>query len=284
MKLYEVLGWASLFLEKHNRETRVAELLLQHYLDVSRSEFFAMMREPVPDKVVHEFQKAIKEHGETGIPVQHLTGYEIFYGRKFLVNNHVLIPRPETEELVQHVIKLVQQSKMPVTIADIGTGSGIIATTLALELDNAIVYATDISEDALTTARNNAKQFNANVTFLQGDFLQPLIHTDRKVDFIISNPPYIAREDEVVMADTVKVFDPEIALFADENGLAAYRQIIEKLSFVLAENAIVAFEIGYQQGEAVKALLKTKFPKSEVQIHQDINKKDRIVIAKIKNY
>ncbi|WP_188456886.1 peptide chain release factor N(5)-glutamine methyltransferase [Virgibacillus oceani] len=284
MKQYEVLQWASLFLEKHNRETRVAELLLQHYLNVTRSHFFMTMREPVPNEIVQEFQKAIKEHAETGIPIQHLTGCEMFYGRTFAVNKHVLIPRPETEELVQHVIKLAKLAGKPITIADIGTGSGIIAATLALELENATVYATDISKDALNVAKNNAKQLHSKITFLQGDLLQPLIHNKIKADIIVSNPPYIAREDAAIMQDTVKAFDPELALFAEENGLAAYKQIIANLPQVLKEDAYAAFEIGYQQGEAVKTLLKEKFPESEVQIHQDINKKDRIITAKIKNY
>lgn len=279
MKQYEVLRWASLFLADHNREENVAQILLQHYLGVPRSAFFASMREPVPDVVVQQFEAGVKAHAETGVPVQHLTGYEMFYGRKFHVNEHVLIPRPETEELVQHVIKEV--SGRPVTIVDIGTGSGIIACTLALELGDSTVYATDISEDALAVAQQNASELRANVDFLQGDFLQPLIHKHIRADIIVSNPPYIARSDESMMADTVKLFDPELALFAEENGLAAYRKIIDQLSSVVVDNTRVAFEIGYQQGEVVKRLLKELYPQSTVQILQDINRKDRIVTAKI---
>ncbi len=283
MKQYEVLRRASLFLAEHNREENVASILLQHYLGMSRAAFFAGMRDPVPETIAQQFATAVKAHAETGIPVQHLTGYEIFYGRRFHVNEHVLIPRPETEELVQHVIQFVQQcnTDKSLTIADIGTGSGIIACTLALELKNATIYATDISEDALTVAEKNANELHANVTFLQGDFLQPLLQQNIKADIIVSNPPYIARSETSMMSDTVIQFDPELALFAEENGLAAYRKIIGMLPKVIKRNAMVAFEIGYQQGEVVKRLLKAQLPQSTVQVHQDINQKNRIVLAKI---
>ncbi|MBP1948871.1 peptide chain release factor N(5)-glutamine methyltransferase [Virgibacillus litoralis] len=277
-KQHEVLQWASLFLKKHNREEKVAELLLQHFLHVSRSEFFTMMRDPVPEKVAMRFQDAIEMHAETGVPIQHIIGHEEFYGRKFSVNEHTLIPRPETEELVQQVIETTPDE--PLTIADIGTGSGIIALTLALELPQATVYATDISQDALTVARQNAKQLGADVTFLQGDFLTPLI--GKKTDIIVSNPPYIAHQDKAGLVDTVKKFDPELALFADENGLASYRQIIEDLPHVINDHAAIFFEIGDRQGEAIRALLSEQFPTSNVQIIKDINKKDRIIQANIK--
>ncbi len=281
MKQYEVLQRASLFLEQHNRETNVAALLLQHYLHVSRSEFFMKMRDPVPDAVVQQFQDAVKAHAETGVPIQHIIGHEIFYGRTFHVNEHVLIPRPETEELVHHVIKQVKHDNQPLTIVDIGTGSGIIACTLALELKNCTVYATDISEKALTVAKNNANQLGANVTFLQGDFLQPLIDKQIKADIVISNPPYIPRSEESTLSDTVKLYDPELALFAEENGLAAYREIITKLPHTITDHAYAAFEIGYQQGASVTAFLENQFPESTVNVIQDINGKDRIVAAEI---
>ncbi|MBP1969859.1 release factor glutamine methyltransferase [Virgibacillus natechei] len=284
IKQYEVLKRASLFLENHNREAKVAEILLQHHLQVSRSKFHMLMQDPVPELVLEPFNAAIEKHAETGVPVQHLTGVESFYGREFQVNEQVLIPRPETEELVQHVINVTKQNKEThPTIVDIGTGSGIIAITLALELPNANVYATDISEEALKIASENAAHLDASVTFLQGDFLQPLINHAIRPDLIVSNPPYIAKSDEVHLSDTVKTFDPKLALFAEENGLAAYRKIIEQLPEVLNEEGFIAFEIGYQQRDTVNELMKHVFPKSQVETLKDINKKDRILTAKI-NY
>ncbi|MGJ9458210.1 peptide chain release factor N(5)-glutamine methyltransferase [Oceanobacillus sp. CF4.6] len=280
-KQFEVLRWASLFLEKHNREARVAEILLQHHLQVTRSQFFMLMQDPIPQDIVDRFQADIEKHAETGIPVQHLTGMESFYGREFTVNKHVLIPRPETEELVQHVIHTAENSDERLTIVDIGTGSGVIAITLALELPHATVYATDISKDALMVAKRNAEKLQANVTFLQGDFLQPMMDETIQADIIVSNPPYIAKADAPSLSDTVKNFDPDLALFAEDDGLAAYQKIIGQAPKVIRKRGLLAFEIGHEQSEALHMLIHEVFPKSNITTIQDINKKDRIVSAKI---
>ncbi len=282
-KQFEVLRWASLFLEKHHRESRVAEILLQYYLGVDRQQFYMLMRDPVPIEIVDKFKAAVEKHAKTGIPVQHLIGHEIFYGREFIVNEHVLIPRPETEELVQHIIQSTDTSGGdPLTIIDIGTGSGIIAITLALEIPNSIVYATDISKNALEVAEQNAKQLGADVHFLQGDFLQPAIEKDIQVDILVSNPPYIAKSEAPELSDTVKNFDPELALFADADGLAAYQTIIAQAPQATKRPAQLAFEIGYEQSEAVYALIQETFSESTINTIQDINGKNRIVSAKIK--
>ncbi|WP_339226507.1 peptide chain release factor N(5)-glutamine methyltransferase [Oceanobacillus sp. FSL K6-2867] len=281
-KQFEVLRWASLFLEKHQRESRVAEILLQHYLGVDRQQFYMLMREPVPAEIVDKFKAAIEQHAKTGIPVQHLTGYEVFYGREFIVNEHVLIPRPETEELVQHIIQSTDAANGdPLTIIDVGTGSGIIAITLALEIPNSVVYATDISKDALEVAKKNAEQLDANVHFLQGDFLQPAIEKKLQVDFLVSNPPYIAKSEAASLSDTVKHFDPELALFAEADGLAAYQAIIDQAPKIIKTNATLAFEIGHEQGEAVHAIIQETFSESIVATIQDINGKDRIAAAEV---
>ncbi|MDY0404549.1 peptide chain release factor N(5)-glutamine methyltransferase [Virgibacillus sp. 179-BFC.A HS] len=271
-----------LFLKQHQCEEHVAQILLAHYLGVSRSEFFARMQEEVPRDVVNEFQAAIRRHVQTGIPVQHLMGYEIFYGRKFKVNKDVLIPRPETEELVYHAITAVQKNRKPgeaITIVDVGTGSGIIAITLALELEDVFVYATDLSDAALAVAKENAGQLGADVTFLQGNFLEPFIRKALRADLVISNPPYIAFSEKESMSRTVTDFDPGLALFADHEGLAAYEEIIAQLPDAIANHAHVMFEIGYQQGEAVRALIQKTFPQGITHVLKDINGKDRIVAS-----
>ncbi|MEN2465346.1 peptide chain release factor N(5)-glutamine methyltransferase [Ornithinibacillus sp. JPR2-1] len=278
-KQYEVLEWASLFLEKNNRETRVAELLLQHHLNVSRAQYFAQMREDIPQHIIEKFRADVVKHAETGIPIQHLMGYEMFYGRKYSVNENVLIPRPETEELVLHVMEHAPKDK-PITIVDVGTGSGVIAITLALELPNADVYAIDISPDALGMAKKNAEDLAANVTFLQGDFLDPFVKQGLRADIIVSNPPYIAEEERSELSDTVVNYDPEIALFAEDNGLFAYKKIISQLPAAILSGGSIAFEIGHLQGKAVQDLLQQTFPESSVTVRKDINGKDRIVSAK----
>lgn len=284
VKQHEVLRRASLFLAAHDCEVKIAEILLQHYMQVSRAEFFFQMQEAVPEEVIEKLKNDIQKHVETGVPVQHLLGYETFYSRDFLVNEHVLIPRTETEEVVMHALAIakgIAKSK-PLTIVDVGTGSGIIAATLALELPEAKIYATDISKKALTIAKKNVEQLEARVTFLEGDFLKPLIDQGIKADIIVSNPPYIAYSEAENLDRTVKNFDPDLALFADEDGLAAYKQIIAQAPNVLNQPAQLIFEIGYQQGAAVKNLITETFPTSEVEIIKDINENDRIVSCFIK--
>lgn len=281
-KQFEVLNWASLFLTEHHREQMVAELLLQYHTGQSRSAFFANMQEPISADVFQQFKSDIEAHAKTGIPVQHLIGNTEFYGRMFRVNEHVLIPRPETEELVYHVIQQVKEMgsmEEPITIVDVGTGSGAIAITLALELPDANIFAIDISTEAIAVAKENAAMLGANVSFLTGDFLLPMIAKQRHANIIVSNPPYIAREEEDALADTVKNFEPALALFAADHGLAAYRTISSQIKDVLLPGGMVAFEIGYTQGATVKAMLLQTYPQCEAKVIQDINRKDRIVSA-----
>ncbi|WP_152656873.1 peptide chain release factor N(5)-glutamine methyltransferase [Oceanobacillus sp. CFH 90083] len=279
-KIYEALNWASLFLEEANREPKVAEILIRYHLGLSRQEWLLSLREPIPEDKLTQIKAAIIEHVETGVPVQHLTGYEEFYGRSFQVSKDVLIPRPETEELVLAVKEYLALKQAPVRIADIGTGSGIIAVTLALELGNASVFATDISDKALKIAEQNAKQLKADISFLKGNFLTPLMNETMPFDVIVSNPPYIAKSEAPELSDTVRDFDPDLALFAEEDGMAAYYKIIEQLrQMPLKEDTLLAFEIGYTQGELVKEQIWQVFPDSHVEIKKDINGKDRIVFA-----
>ncbi|SFE09452.1 release factor glutamine methyltransferase [Lentibacillus persicus] len=279
-KQHEVLRRASLFLEENQREPKMAELLLQHYLGVSRAKFFTMMREDVPEDVLSDFQDALSKHAETGVPLEHITGFAPFYGRHFLVNEHTLIPRPETEELIEMVLQSLpaEIEAEPITIADIGTGSGIIAITLALELPQAVVYATDISAKALKVAGKNAERLGADITFLQGDYLEPLIEQQIKPDIVIANPPYISLDEKTLLSDTVKNFDPAEALFADENGLGAYKAISNRLRSTLnPDGGSVFFEIGDRQGKDVQRLLKSALPEIDVSVIRDMNGKERIV-------
>lgn len=283
MKQFEVLKWASSFLEKHQKEQTIADILLQHHLHVNRSQFYMNMQAYVPEDILKKYEADIKRHVETDIPVQHLTGYEYFFGRRYDVNENVLIPRQETEELVAYAIQIAKEkySNEQITIADIGTGSGVIATTLALELDDPTVYAIDISAEALTIAKRNANKLGASINFLQGDFLKPLIVKNIKAHIVISNPPYINQSDVDMLSRTVKDYDPALALFAEENGLAAYRKIINDLKEVTFENSTVIFEIGYDQGKAVSGMLSKAYPESDVEVIKDINGKDRIVVCHV---
>ncbi|MET3506770.1 peptide chain release factor N(5)-glutamine methyltransferase [Halalkalibacter oceani] len=280
MTLHEALRWASSFLEQRSLEQPVAEWLLRHYLQLDRAQLLMRLHDPVPGELITRLKQDLARHAE-GIPVQHLIGYEEFYGRKFIVNSDVLIPRPETEELVQAVLglKASRFADRTVTAADIGTGSGAIAVTLALEAPEIELYAVDLSEAALKIAERNAAGLGADVSFLRGDLLEPLLERGLKMDIVVSNPPYIPLADEQELAVHVKDHEPHLALFGGEDGLVLYRRMIGQLPAVVKAEAIIAFEVGIGQAEAVRDMLQHAFPKAETEIRRDINGKERIVLA-----
>ncbi|MCA0985463.1 peptide chain release factor N(5)-glutamine methyltransferase [Halobacillus yeomjeoni] len=275
--IQEARKWASVFLQQYNRESRVADLLLEYHLDLSFSQLLAYERDSFPSKQKDPFIKDVKEHARTGVPVQHIIGHAHFYGREFKVNQNVLVPRPETEELVLGVLKWLSQTSISrPSIVDIGTGSGVIAITLALELENAEVTATDLSADALEVAAENARTHKASVEWREGSFLEPV---SSSMDVLVSNPPYISYDDKKEMADTVVDFDPEMALFAENEGMAAYEAIIGQVKRKQFKPKLIAFEIGHQQGIQVKELIERHLPGYQVEIRKDINQKDRMIFA-----
>lgn len=282
VKIYEALQWASSFLKERNREEYAGELLLRHYAGLTRASMLARMRDELDSGVWADLQEAVKRHAE-GEPVQYIIGSEEFYGRRFEVNEHVLIPRPETEELVYWTLKRIEKvfAAEPVELVDVGTGSGAISVTLKLERPELKVSATDLSPYAIDVARKNAARLGADIDFIEGDLLQPLISQGKKADVVISNPPYIPVADQAWMSEIVIEHEPHLALFAGEDGLDLYRRFMEELPLVLKERALVGFEIGAGQGEAVAGLLKNVFPQANVDIVFDLNGKDRMVFAEI---
>ncbi|KRG15849.1 SAM-dependent methyltransferase [Virgibacillus soli] len=281
-KVFEALKWASSCLKKHNRDENAGEWLLQWILNVDRSKLLAEQRMPLTEDQWLRFEQTVTQHA-LGKPIQHIMGYEEFYGRKFKVNKHVLIPRPETEELIEAVLHRISNffpETRDLRLADIGTGSGAIAITMKLECPGLEVLATDISQDALNVAKENAHTLGANIHFRQGDLLEPLIQAGEKQDIILSNPPYIPVHD--VLDEVVQEHEPALALFAGEDGLDFYRRFALDLPKVIQGKALIAFEIGAGQGEAVVALMKSIFPTALTEILWDINGKDRIVIVQCK--
>lgn len=205
-----------------------------------------------------------------GEPVQYIVGNTDFYGNFIKVNKSVLIPRFETEELVEKTISYINQMfKGKVKIADLGTGSGCIAITLKKEID-CDVDAVDISSDALKVAKENALNNNVEINFYVGDMLNPL---SDKYDVIISNPPYISYDMEIM--DNVKKNEPHIALYANNNGLYYYEEILKNINRYLKSPFFVAFEIGYEQGNDIILLVNKYLPKSKVVIEKDMQGKDR---------
>lgn len=275
-KVYEALQWASSFLKKSMRDENAGELLLRHITGMSRSQLFANVRDDLLDSQWDEFEQAVHEHVK-GTPVQYIIGSEEFYGRKFIVNEEVLIPRPETEELVYETLKRI--NKRDLKVVDIGTGSGAIAITLKLEQPSLSVYASDIAGESLKIAQENATLLGAEVEFVQGDLLKPF--RGQSFDVVISNPPYIPVSDIETMSEVVTEHEPHRALFAGEDGLDFYRRFMVELPEVIAPKAMVGFEIGAGQGEAVADLFKKAFVNVKVEILNDINGKDRMVFAEI---
>ena len=240
------------------------------------------MREEITAEQETSFTEFIHKHVE-GIPIQYMMGYEMFYGRSFFVNEEVLIPRPETEELIVGVLERIERhfGNEELHVADIGTGSGAISITLALENKNLHVYTVDIAQESIEVAKENAKALGAEVTFYHGDLLSPFYETGQKLDVVVSNPPYIPEEDWRGLSTVVKEHEPKRALVGGEDGLDFYRRFMEELPNVLKKKAIVAFEIGVGQGEDVKALLQQTFPHAHVEVVFDINGKDRMVFAEM---
>jgi release factor glutamine methyltransferase len=279
--VFEALKWASSFLKENKRDENAGELLMRHLLKMDRSQLLANQRLVLKDEVKLEFVRGVTDHIH-GTPIQHIIGSEEFYGRRFSVNEHVLIPRPETEELVYHTLEKIRkhfEAADELQLADIGTGSGAIAVTLKSEEPDLSVYAVDISGEALGIAWKNAEELQAEVAFFEGDLLEPLISQGLKVDVLVSNPPYIPLGDLPSLSEVVKDHEPHSALFGGESGLEFYQRFMEELPLVMKDRFVVGFEIGAGQGEAVAEMLRAAFPDANTEIIHDINGKDRMVFC-----
>lgn len=212
------------------------------------------------------------ERLQNGEPVQYIVGNVNFYGNEIKVNKNVLIPRFETEELVEYTISYIKKMfKEKINIIDLGTGSGCIAITLKKKL-NSNVSAIDISKEALEVARENAKKNKVEIDFIQNDMLDNI---SNKFDVIISNPPYISKNEEI--QDIVRKNEPSLALYADNEGLYYYEKIIKQAKKNLKEKFIIAFEIGYMQGDKIKKIAEQNYPKAEVVLKKDLQGKDRFI-------
>ena len=215
------------------------------------------------------------ERLKNGEPVQYIIGNVDFFDLNFNVNKNVLIPRFETEELVDRLIKYINNYfKEDINILDIGTGSGCIAITLKSKLKKSDVTASDISDKALKVAEENAKKNNADVNFIKSDVFENI---EGNYDVIVSNPPYIAYDEEIM--EIVKNNEPHNALYADNNGLYFYEEILKNASKYLNQRNIIAFEIGEKQGEEIKQIALKYFPNSKVSVEKDLQNRDRFVFV-----
>ena len=262
-----------------DRARQDAETLLLHAVHQDRAWLISHWDEEATPEIQADFE-ALVTRRQPGEPLQYITGNSEFFGLPFSVGPGVLIPRPETEHLVEEVIRLAKDLPNP-RIADIGTGSGIIAVALANALPNAQIIAIDLSPQALTIARENADQNNvaARITFLEGDLLEPL--TGQQFDIIASNPPYIPSADHDSLSVEVRDHEPHSALFAGEEGLDLYRRLIPDAFPLLESNGWLALEIGFGQQEPVEVLLKAS-GFSDIRFIPDYQQIPRVAVARKK--
>lgn len=273
----ELIKLAESRLDDASKDVNVAKVLFYHLADKQPHELYLMYDEEVSSELEAKFLAGMEEYYQ-GKPIQYIKGVENFFGRDFKVNKDVLIPRYETEELVENILYRIDDyfaEYQSITLCDVGTGSGAIATSLALEEPRLKVFATDISLKAVTVAKDNAKNLGANIEFMVGDMLEPLLENEIKVDIFVSNPPYIPQEQEIEAM--VKDNEPHVALFGGNDGLYFYRKIFQGVEPLLQERALLAFEMGFDQRELMEAALQEYFPNDPHEIIKDINGKDRML-------
>jgi release factor glutamine methyltransferase len=254
---------------------RDAELLLMHALGATRASVLANpVRELTREEIVH-FDAMVAERA-TGKPIQYITGVQEFYGLEFAVTPDVLIPRPETEHLVEAVLARLPKDRA-VTIADVGTGSGAIAVTLAHALPLAQVTALDISSAALDVAARNAKTHGVGerVRFAESDLLAAYVV--ESFDVIVSNPPYIAEGERPNLEEQVREFEPSLALFAGSTGYEIYERLIPQAWSALRADGLLAMEIGFGQRERIAGLLAVW---KSVEFVNDLQGIPRVVLAR----
>lgn len=256
-----------------NGDFRFTKIVLQYLLDFTMSDVYKNREMILPEATIERFMD-IQEKIKMKMPLQYAIGEWNFYGRDFIVNENVLIPRPETELLVEEILKENLDNKK---IIDIGTGSGAIAISLDLEnKSNTDVYASDISLEAINVAKQNAQKLSANIEFIHSDLFENI---DEKFDIIVSNPPYLS-EKEYDEVDEVLYFEPQNALLGGEKGYEIYERIIEQAKDYFNEQGKIFLEIGYKQADIVTSLL-LKNGYNKIKVIQDYNRLDRIVVGEL---
>lgn len=256
-------------------EYRAIYMFLGDILNVDKARLLMLKDELVDDNVLEKFSEMLADYIIDETPIEYILGYTYFYGNKIKVNSNVLIPRDETEELVERALKYIKTGDK---VLDLCTGSGAIAISLKKEFNDIDVTASDISSSALNVAKENARENDCDINFVEGNLLEPFINKNEKFDVIVCNPPYISRTFEI---NNIVKHEPEIALFAENDGLENYQIIIKNLSKVLNKNGVILFEIGYDQNEKIVNFCKENIIDCEVNSYKDISGHDRIVVVKL---
>ena len=259
-----------------------AELLLSHVLGLKRIELYTQFDKPVARPELDALRGLVKRAGGHE-PVAYLIGKTEFYSLELNITSDCMIPRPETELLVQRAIEFLRTRRGSQFVCDLCTGSGCIAVAIAKNFPDARVMATDISAAALDVAAKNVEkhQLTERITLLQGDLFEPLVRQldVDQFDLIVCNPPYVSAAEYEALDKNVKDYEPRIALFAGDDGLDIYRKIIAKADQYLKPQAALILEIGYAQGTAVRELLEQTGAFGEIKVEKDVHDNDRIVTA-----
>ena len=272
MKLAQIFKDFEEKLIEQGEEAESLSFVYRSLKNLSFTDFVFSLQQGVTEEekqFVEEIFKKLAAH----IPAQYIIGHAEFFGMQLKVDERVLIPRPETEELVELI--LTENPEKNLKVLDIGTGSGAIALALAKNRPDWSVTAADISQDALDLSLENANAQNLNLSFIKSDCFSEI---SSKYDIIVSNPPYISRADEVEVGLNVLHSEPHLALFADEDGLAIYRRIAEDSKDYLNDGGKIYLEIGYKQGQNVPALFMENLPEKRVRTLKDQFGQDRMVV------
>lgn len=283
------------YLEKNNisESKLIAEIVFSHVLEIDRMMLFTKYRNEIEDEKIEKIRYFIKKIGQEKFPVQYLLNEQEFFGRKFYVDKGVLIPRQDTEILVEKAIEILKDDTLKKNISeknlknrkkilDIGAGSGIIGISVALEIKDSYVLGIDISEKALETSEKNKEILNVkNIKFLKSNLFENIEF--KEFDMIISNPPYISFNEVGIMSDDTLLHEPSDALFAENDGLYFYYEICQNALDYLADSGYLLFEIGYKQGNNVAEIMTSSGFKN-VEVIKDLTGLDRVVVGqKIKN-
>ena len=285
-----LLDKSILYLEKNSIDESklIAEIIFSHVLNVDRMMLFTKYRDEIEDEKIEKIRYFIQKIGREKFPVQYLLNEQEFYGRKFYVDKGVLIPRQDTEVLVEKMIGILKNnilknknfeknSKIHPKILDIGVGSGIIGITAALEIKDSYVLGVDISEKALETAEKNKELLKVpNIKFLKSNLFENVEF--KQFDMIVSNPPYISLNEAGIMSDNTLLHEPSEALFAENDGLYFYYEICQKALDYLADFGYLLFEIGYKQGKNVAEIMTSSGFKN-VEVIKDLAGLDRVVVG-----
>ena len=282
-KLLDILNLSAKYLQNHKIENARlnAELLISHALNLPRIQIYVNFDKPLSEQELENIRSLLKRRAGHE-PVQYIIGETEFYSLKFKINNHTLIPRPETELLVEKIIEKCSTDRC-VSILDIGTGSGNIAISLAKNIVNSTVTGIDIKPEALKVASENAvlNDVNNRINFTQIDIFDTNISQliNQKFDIIVSNPPYIPQDEYQKLPLEVKNFEPKEALLSGSEGLDFYKHIAQIARLLLNTNGFIAFEMSYNKSEQIKKiLLENNF--TNIIVNKDLNEIDRIISAK----